>query len=114
MSAQMSYAVITKEDTEWLAAPSWGPEGASAPSSVSVSNRRAYPRLDARECEWLRSARIKYGPEVQVIDISAGGFSFETNQALRLQSTVVFELTGIEFLNADQSAVQKLIDSKRK
>ena len=29
-----------------------------------------------------------------MIDISAGGFSFETSQALRLQSTVVFELTG--------------------
>ena len=29
-----------------------------------------------------------------MIDISAGGLSFETSQALRLQSTVVFELTG--------------------
>jgi hypothetical protein len=47
-----------------------------------------------REFEWLRSARVKYGPEVRVLDISAGGLSVETRQALKPHSNVVFELTG--------------------
>ena len=75
------------------AASSW-PEGSSAPPSVSPSNRRAYRRLSVREFEWLRAARLKYGPDVRVIDVSAGGLALETKHALKPHSKVVFELTG--------------------
>ena len=46
------------------------------------------------ELEWLRAARVKYGPEVRVIDVSAGGLALETKHALKPHSNVVFELTG--------------------
>jgi hypothetical protein len=77
-----------------LVAPSSEPDGASDPPSVSQSNRRAYRRLSVRECEWLRTARVKYGPDVRVIDVSAGGLALETKHALKPDSSVVFELTG--------------------
>ncbi len=88
----MPYAAVTKENSE-LVAPSSRPDRASNPT-VSLSNRRVYRRLGARELEWLRAAHIKYGPQVRVIDVSAGGVALETKHALKPQSNVVFELTG--------------------
>jgi hypothetical protein len=58
------------------------------------SDRRGQMRLSAEDVRWLRSARLKYGPEVRVIDISAGGIRVETTGELRPDSNVVFELAG--------------------
>ena len=80
--------------TDVVSAPLSGPDGSSAPPSVPPANRRAYPRLSVREFEWLRAARLKYGPDVHVIDVSAGGFAVETKHPLKPHSKVVFELTG--------------------
>lgn len=43
---------------------------------------------------WLRGARLKYGPEVVVIDISASGILVRNDKELRANAPVVFEFSG--------------------
>jgi hypothetical protein len=59
------------------------------------SERRGHMRLGRDDVRWLRSARLKYGPDVRVIDISRGGILVETDgQQLRPDANIVFELSG--------------------
>jgi hypothetical protein len=52
-------------------------------------------RLSAEDASWLHAARLKYGPEVRVIDVSSGGILIESDgAALTPQANVVFELSG--------------------
>jgi hypothetical protein len=55
---------------------------------------RAHRRFPASELPGLRTARVKYGPEVSVINLSAGGVLFETEGELRPDSTIVLEFAG--------------------
>jgi hypothetical protein len=57
-------------------------------------DRRGHLRLGVDDVRWLRSARLKYGPDVRVIDISAGGIQVETEGQLRPDTNIVFELSG--------------------
>ena len=57
-------------------------------------NRRAHERLKAGALHWLRGARIKYGADIRVIDISVGGMLLETSSELSRDANVVVELTG--------------------
>jgi hypothetical protein len=67
---------------------------ASAHAETGAKDRRAQVRLNAEDASWLRSARLKYGAEVRVIDISTGGILVESDGApLAPQSNIVFELT---------------------
>jgi hypothetical protein len=56
--------------------------------------RRAHRRFTARELRGLRTARVKYGREVSVIDLSEGGVLFETTGELKPDSTIVLEFSG--------------------
>lgn len=58
------------------------------------AERRGHLRLGVDDVRWLRSARLKYGPDVRVIDISIGGILVETDGQLRPDSNIVFELSG--------------------
>ena len=58
------------------------------------AERRGHMRLGHDDLRWLRSARLKYGPDVRVIDISIGGILVETDGQLRPDSNIVFELSG--------------------
>jgi len=58
------------------------------------SERRGHLRLSADDLRWLRSARLKYGPDVRVLDISASGILVETDGQLRPDANIVFELSG--------------------
>ncbi len=58
------------------------------------SERRGHLRLGPDDVRWLRSARLKYGPDVRVLDISAGGILVETDGELRPDANIVFELSG--------------------
>jgi hypothetical protein len=58
------------------------------------SDRRGHLRLGMDDVRWLRSARLKYGPDVRVIDISVSGILVETSGQLRPDSNIVFELSG--------------------
>jgi hypothetical protein len=60
----------------------------------SESDRRAHPRLGARELSWLRTSRLKYGPSVRLIDLSVGGALLETDVQLRPGSNLTLELNG--------------------
>ena len=63
-------------------------------ADTSAKDRRAQVRLSAEDASWLRGARLKYGSEVHVIDISTGGILIESDGApLAPQSNVVFELS---------------------
>jgi len=66
----------------------------SAHAEASAKDRRAQVRLSAEDASWLRGARLKYGSDVRVIDISTGGILIESDGApLAPQSNVVFELS---------------------
>jgi hypothetical protein len=70
------------------------PDPVSSQQLASRSNRRGHQRLGARDLEWLTTARVKYGQEVRLIDVSTGGMAVETQRQLTPHSTIVFELAG--------------------
>jgi hypothetical protein len=59
-------------------------------------NRRTHRRLTPDDVQWLRTARLKYGAQVRIIDISAGGMLIEAEDPPPAGSRIVFELTGPE------------------
>ena len=63
-------------------------------SVVSAHNRRAHRRLPAAELPWLQVARIKDGPQVRLVDLSAGGVLLETDARLYRDSDGMLELIG--------------------
>jgi hypothetical protein len=72
--------------------------GTAGAASRSESDRRAHPRLEARELSWLRTSRLKYGPSVRLIDLSAGGALLESDVQLRPGSNLSLELDGASHL----------------
>jgi len=77
------------------------PAEASAPfvSWYDVSrhadrDRRAHDRLVAHELEWLKTARLRSGSPLSLIDLSSGGALFETTTPLGPGSTATLTLTG--------------------
>jgi hypothetical protein len=58
------------------------------------ANRRVHERLKPHDLHWLKGARLKYGPEVRILDLSAGGMLLETESALVQDANVVVELIG--------------------
>jgi hypothetical protein len=74
--------------------PSTGEPDTSTQPKPADSNRRAHHRLRRSDLEWLQTTRIKYGPDVRLVDVSPGGMAIETEQALNAPVTMVFELAG--------------------
>jgi hypothetical protein len=69
--------------------------GPAVSSEHSGKDRRTEVRLSAEDASWLRGARLKYGADVRVIDVSKGGILIESDGvAPAARSTVVFELSG--------------------
>jgi hypothetical protein len=66
---------------------------ACAPEQLAT-DLRVYQRRRADECQWLQRARVKYGPDVHVVDISKGGVLIETAGELACHGRVIFEFTG--------------------
>jgi Family of unknown function (DUF6982) len=65
--------------------------------SNRAAERRAHRRLAVSELSWLNHARIKYGPDVSLIDLSVGGAQIETTSyPPQPGSTVVIELAAGE------------------
>ena len=67
-----------------------------AKTTTEEADRRTNLRLPAEDVLWLQGVRIKYGAEVRVIDISAGGVLVETESELKPDSTLVFEVSGAD------------------
>ena len=57
-------------------------------------DRRAHERLVAHELEWLKSARLRCGAPLSLIDLSSGGALFETPTPLGPGSTATLTLAG--------------------
>ena len=73
------------------------PENQQEALSPRPAERRAHRRLTAPELSWLNHARIKYGPDVSLIDLSVGGAQIETTSyPPQPGSTVVIELAAGE------------------
>jgi hypothetical protein len=60
------------------------------------SDRRGHERLKGNDLRWLRGARIKYGADARVLDLSVGGVLLETKGALAPESNVIVELTSAD------------------
>ena len=56
--------------------------------------RRAHERLVAHELDWVKSARLRFGPRLSFIDLSAGGALFETSAPLRPGATAALTING--------------------
>jgi hypothetical protein len=93
----MAIAVLHEStfDTAGAAEAPRPSSGRSASADASPTDRRAQVRLSAEDASWLHGARLKYGPEVRVIDVSSGGILVESEgTTLTPRSNVVFELSG--------------------
>jgi hypothetical protein len=63
-------------------------------SQPSGGDRRQYRRFSARELPGLQAARIKSGPNVALVDVSAGGALLESDTQLQPESEALLELVG--------------------
>jgi PilZ domain len=75
-----------------LAAENVSPSFARVTDAGGAKNRRRHHRLGQDQCRWLTAARLKYGPELGIVDVSAGGMQVETTEPLTPQSRVVIEV----------------------
>jgi hypothetical protein len=68
-----------------------------SPPAASKADRRAHPRLAARDLSWLRTARLAGGGGISLVDLSAGGALLETEVPLKPGSVLTLELSGSSF-----------------
>ncbi|MGH9309401.1 MAG: DUF6982 domain-containing protein [Vicinamibacterales bacterium] len=82
--------------SEALATPTLSPTPAwlNPPEAEDGRDRRVHERLREHELEWLKSSRLKFGPSVRLIDLSAGGALIESKAPLRPGSTTALTITG--------------------
>ena len=60
---------------------------------LPTPNRRAHPRRVVAQLAWLDNVRVKYGPEVTLLDLSPGGAQVETaGYPLQPGSAIVLEI----------------------
>jgi hypothetical protein len=58
-------------------------------------DRRAYARLAAADASWLSRVRLRHGPPLSLVDVSAGGVQVEVEDyRLKPGATVVLEIAG--------------------
>jgi hypothetical protein len=67
-----------------------------AAARAAEVNRRTHLRISADDVLWLQGVRVKYGADVRVIDISAGGMLLESETNFKPDTIVVFEVSGPE------------------
>jgi hypothetical protein len=65
-----------------------------ATKGTSSVDRREHPRFTALALRGLHGARVKYGQDITVLNLSAGGVWFETTGPLSPDSTIVLEFLG--------------------
>jgi hypothetical protein len=64
------------------------------PLDTEPSDRRVHPRLTLSDLDWLNTVRLKYGPAVELIDLSSGGAQIETASRLHPGAVVVVQISG--------------------
>jgi hypothetical protein len=68
----------------------------AAAASMAAAERRAHKRFQAGELQAVRTARIKAGPYVSLLDVSVGGALVQTSTSLTPQSEAVLEVVTAE------------------
>jgi PilZ domain len=58
------------------------------------ADRRVHPRILASDIQWLRSVRVKNGPDVTLVDLSSGGVLLDTGAQLRPGARITLEIVG--------------------
>jgi hypothetical protein len=71
-----------------------GDNASAGQRMLIASDRRAHQRIPARHLPRLRSARIKFGPSVSLLDVSTGGALVQTATPLQRGSEALLELVG--------------------
>jgi CheY-like chemotaxis protein len=61
---------------------------------LTAQDRRAFRRISASELMWLQVARIRNGPEVRLVDFSAGGALVETDERMAQNADGLLQLVG--------------------
>jgi hypothetical protein len=74
---------------------------AKAEARKISDDRRASRRVSGQALGWINVARVKYGPEVNIVDLSAGGVLLESDRPLKPGSRQALEIAG----PADRSVV---------
>ena len=69
---------------------------AKAEARKVSDERRAHRRVPGRALDWINVARVKYGPEVSIVDLSRGGVLLESDQPLKPGSRQALEIAGAE------------------
>lgn len=64
------------------------------PPPLTGAERRVHPRLKASELRGLVTARVKYGDEVRLLDLSVGGALVESRGRLSPDANIVLEFAG--------------------
>lgn len=78
----------------YLQDESANPSFDESPSPAPAVNRRLHRRFSPEQCQWLTIVRVKYGSDVRVIDVSAGGMQIEVDEPFEQDAKRVFELVG--------------------
>jgi hypothetical protein len=71
-------------------------DGAKAEAQKVSADRRSHRRVPGSKLDWLTVARVKYGPEVSVIDLSRGGVLLQSDRPLAPGSKQALEIVGTE------------------
>jgi hypothetical protein len=87
--------------------------GAESDDPRAESDRRAHPRLSGPDLGWLRTARIKNGPAVTLVDLSVGGVLLESDNRLCPGSALALELVGSSQIVVPLRVVRSQIASLR-
>jgi hypothetical protein len=58
------------------------------------AERRVHQRLRAADLKWLRGSRVKNGPDVTVVDLSAGGVLLDSDVQLKPGAVITLEIVG--------------------
>jgi len=71
-------------------------DGAKAEAEKVSADRRNHRRVPGSSLDWLSAARVKYGPEVSIIDLSRGGVLLQSDRPLNPGSKQALEIVGTE------------------
>jgi Family of unknown function (DUF6982) len=69
---------------------------AKAEAQKISDERRTHRRIPGRALDWISVARVKYGPEVNIVDLSKGGVLLESDRPLKPGSRQDLEIAGPE------------------
>ena len=69
---------------------------AKAEAHRVTEERRAHRRVPGASLDWIEVARVKYGPEVNIVDLSRGGVLLESDRPLAPGSRQALEIAGPE------------------